>query len=648
MIALLPLLLAAPSLSAPPDVKLPAVFGDHMVLQRETEAPVWGWATAGETITVSGSWSEEQVSTVAGADGTFRVTIETPAAGGPHELRVKGENEIVLTDVAIGEVWICSGQSNMEWRVTQSDAAAIPDADVPDIRLFDVVNTIGPAPREDCAGTWARCAPTSVPRFSAVGYFFGRELHETLNVPIGLIGANWGGTVAESWTSERTVRKFPEFGHDLDALEAARKRPEAIEAAYTVELEKWWKAVDRLVDGSTGWAAPDFDDSTWSTHEVPENWERTELGAFDGIVWYRKSFDVPADWAERELTLTLGPIDDMDTTWLNGRRIGGLDRGVAWNTPRRYRVPAETVRAGQTNVLTVRVFDSGGGGGFHGDAEAMRLTASEDQHIPLSGAWRYRAAASTTQLAPWPRKVSFHQNSPTALFNGMIAPLVPFAIRGAIWYQGESNRPRAVQYRRLFPAMITDWREHWGRGDFPFYFVQIAPFQYGGDLGEAAELREAQWMTQSLVNTGMAVTMDVGNPSDIHPRDKRTVGHRLALWALAKTYEREGIVYSGPSYRSMQVEDGAIRLAFDHAADGLVARGGELTHFTIAAEGGDFVPAQAKVDGDTIVVSSSEVKSPVAVRFAWGAADEPNLFNSAGLPASSFRTDDRRAVTAPD
>jgi len=640
------MLIAACSILCTPalaDVKLPAVIGDHMVLQRETEAPVWGWAMPGEEVRVRSDWGA-RVDAVTSADGRWSARIATPRAGGPHSISFEAESGVArVEDVWIGEVWVCSGQSNMEWPLAQSEAGAdeIAAADWPGIRVFDVQRAFSAAPLADCEGTWKVCSPETIAGFSAVGYYFGRELHTELGVPIGLIGTNWGGTLAEAWTSEATLARREDFRAALAATRMAREQPEAIEAAHADQTAEWWRmAAERDAGSGAGaWHAAELEDSDWDLMELPQPWEQAEL-AFDGFVWFRKSFELSHEWTTRAALLELGPIDDMDTCWLNGRRVGGLEGTGHWTTPRAYAIEPGILHAGR-NVVCVRVLDTGGAGGLTGKPEQLVLRRDGDAGaVSLAGAWRYRTGAPASELPRWPSSQAFYQNSPTALFNGMLAPLIPFAIRGAIWYQGESNRERAQQYRTLFPAMIADWREHWGQGDFPFYFVQIAPFAYDGDRGEAAELREAQALASRVERTGMAVTMDVGNPADIHPRDKRTVGKRLSLWALARTYGRDDIECSGPVYRSTSVEGNTIRLSFEHVGDGLLVRNGPLKNFTIAAADRVFVEAQARIDGDSILVSSEEVAAPVAVRFAWGAADESNLFNSAGLPASSFRTDD--------
>ncbi|MCZ6596879.1 MAG: 9-O-acetylesterase [Planctomycetota bacterium] len=629
------------------DVRLPSVFGSGMVLQRDTQAPVWGWADPGERVTVRASWLQDELAATADADGRWMVRLATPEAGGPHTVRVAGANEVLLEDVWSGEVWICSGQSNMAWslRAATNAEEEIAAADHPGIRFFDVANALSLEPAEDCEGTWRVCSPETISGFSAVGYFFGRELSRELGVPIGLIGTSWGGTVAEAWTSAETLRGFPEFGAALDRIDGALRASDAEPSLADLQAA-WWDNLEAKDPGANGgWMAPVLDEAAWKPVQVPGTWSEIDMQGFDGCVWYRRTVEIPADWTGQDLVLEIGPVDDMDLTWFNGELVGETRGAGKHATPRSYAVPAAVVRADALNVIAVCAVDTGGVGRLGSDPDGMRLRIAESESapLPLSGTWLYRAGATLSDLGGWPRDTWFHRNYVTALHNGMIAPLVPFAIRGAIWYQGESNRPRSVQYRELFPAMIRDWRAKWGRGDFPFYFVQLAPFEYGGDQGELSELREAQTMALAVPNTGMAVTMDIGNPKDIHPRNKQEVGRRLALWALARDYGREGLVHSGPLYRSMQIEGSTIRLSFDHA-EGLVARHGALTHFTIAGKNREFHPAEAVTDGSTIVVSSIGVLRPVAARFAWGATDEPNLFNGAGLPAPSFRTDDWPAV----
>ncbi|MEW6073492.1 MAG: sialate O-acetylesterase [Planctomycetota bacterium] len=646
---LVPLLLGTPARA---DVRLPSLFSDGMVLQRDSLAPIWGWAAPGERVSLRAGWNERlTIQAEAGADGAWSTAVPTGAAGGPYTLRIEGASTIEIRDVLIGEVWLGSGQSNMEWKIQDcargiEDFAAVrAEQNLPRIRLFDVRNAIAMAPVEECAGTWRACTPESWPELGAVAFYFARELHRELSVPIGVITSDWGGTPAEAWTSRETLASFPEFAPALARLAAGG----AAERVLAEEQAAWWRGVDEKTPGAVGWAAAELDDSEWPAATVPAIWSSEDgLDRFDGVAWYRRTIELPAGWTNRDLVLELGPIDDMDTTWFNGEKVGGAEVMGFWSQPRSYRVSGRLVRRG-ANTIAVRVVDTGGHGGFTGapDQVAVRLAGAEGAPRPggapslsIAGAWRRKVGASLADLGPFPSTGWFDSSYPTSLYNGMIAPLVPYRLRGVIWYQGESNRERAAQYRTLFPALIADWRGSWEQGELPFYFVQIAPYRYEGDTGEAAELREAQMLALQVPQTGMAVTMDIGEPGDIHPANKWEVGRRLALWALAQDYGRPDLPFSGPLFRAMAREGARIRLSFDHTFGGLMAQAGPLSHFTIAGADRLFHRAQAEIEGNEVVVWGEAVGQPVAVRYGWGAADMPNLFNLAGLPASSFRTDD--------
>lgn len=631
-----------------------------MVLQQKTDAAIWGWAKPGEKIRVKAGWGGAPAEVVADGKGQWAVRLKTPAAAEgkaePQTITINGDNEVVVKDVLIGEVWICSGQSNMEmpvgdygggYRGVANWQEELKHADHPTMRLFTVENTVSAEARSDCKGKWSVANVQSVKAFSATGYFFGVNVQQAIHVPIGLISSDWGGTPAEAWTSEETLKAMPEWAGALADVAALRGDPAKLKMEHEVVFAAWLKKFDEAEPGSRGggWYAPDLNESDWKVMDQPKVWDG-DLANFDGTVWARKTIEIPAEWAGKSLTLELGPIDDNDTTWFNGRKVGESMGDGNWATPRVYAVPAELVKAGRA-VIAVRMLDNQGDGGMAGKAEQLRLSAAGGGNsISLAGPWKCKVGAQRGALPQPPRTPVIGPNTATSLYNGMIAPLTPMAIHGAIWYQGESNRERAYQYRSLFPAMIKDWRTRFNCGDFPFYFVQIAPFGYGNDHGEAAELREAQMMTLSLPHTGMAVTMDIGNPADIHPNNKQEVGRRLALWAIAKTYGND-LEFSGPIYKSMKVEGSAIRIAFEHAVGLQVggAAGKEPTCFTIAGDDRKFVPAKAVIDGQTVIVSSEAVARPVAVRFGWGAADEPVLKNKAGLPASSFRTDDWPGLT---
>jgi sialate O-acetylesterase len=647
------LALTAPRASA--DISLPPLFGDRMVMQANELFAMWGSADPGESVTVYVSWKTDQFHAVADAAGHWLVKFPAPRPGGPYTLRVAGKNDVTLSDVLAGEVWLCAGQSNMEMSVGDCTSGGATNAKVvleqanhPDIRYFDVKNTTSLQPKFDCEGRWSKCDPTSVSTFSATAYYFAVDLSRELKMPIGVLEADWGGTPVETWTSAEGLAPWPEFAAKLRELEhdpIELMKPGQFEALYL----DWYRALDAVDSGAGGdsrpaWSSLSFDDSDWPEIEVPATWSG-DLASFDGFVWCRRTIELGPDWTGRVAVLELGPIDDMDSTFVNGVKVGETVGSGKHEKPRAYELPAGTLRAGR-NVIAVRVLDTGGLGGINGRDARVDLRAQSGEVVPLSGKWRAHTANAMSSLPKAPYTPSRDPIQPTSLYNGMIAPLVPYRLRGVLWYQGEANRRSAYLYRARFPAMIADWRRHFAQGDFPFYFVQIAPFGYEPDNGEAAELREAQTMALSVPNTGMAVTMDVGDPADIHPKNKQPVGKRLARIALSKTYGRKELECSGPMYASMKVEASSIRLSFDHA-HGLTSREKSLEHFTIAGSDEKFVPATASIDGETVLVSSDAVKAPVAVRYCWGAADLGTLFNGDGLPAPSFRTDEWRGLTVP-
>jgi sialate O-acetylesterase len=619
------------------DVKPNSLFSDHAVLQRGVAVPVWGTARNGENVTVE--FAGQKVSTVA-RDGKWLVRLAPLKAGGPHTLTIKGDNTVVLTDVLVGEVWVCSGQSNMERELGprppqppidnwQQEAAA---ARLPQIRQFLVSRRLSFQPLTDANGSWVVCSPETVQNFSAVGYFFGRDLFKGINVPIGLLFSAWGGTVAEAWTSAGSLMTMPDFKPTVEKLQDAAAVDQA-RNNYTKSLADWYRTNDPGSAADPIWADPALDISDWKEMTLPTSWEIAGLPDFDGVVWFRKELDLPESWAGKEAVLHLGPVDDQDTTWVNGVQVGAKGN---YQEPRDYRVPASVLKPGR-NVIAVRVLDTGGPGGISAPAEQIRLEAAAGDplaSIPLAGAWRYHAGMSLAQNRTLPTALDNNPNLATVLYNGMIAPLQPFPIRGAIWYQGESNNDRAKQYRALFPLLIADWRRNWGLGDFPFLFVQIAPFDT-----MSPEIREAQFLSlQQSPKTAMAVITDAGDAKDIHPSHKQPVGARLALAARALAYG-EHLEYSGPLFKSMNVKGNRAILHFTHVGDGLTAKDGPLKGFTIAGEDHKFMPALAEIHGDTVVVTSKQVTKPVAVRYGWANVPDVNLYNKQGLPASPFRTD---------
>ncbi len=633
-------------------LSLPALFSDHMVLQRDCRVPVWGTASTGAPITVS--IAGRSVRAKAGPDGRWSVRLAPLAAGGPHELRVTAADTlVVLHDVMVGEVWLASGQSNMEmtvdgWGKVLNFEAEVAAADQPDIRLFHVPNRVAYAPRLDLPGvSWQRCSPATVREFSAVAYFFGRHLQRELHVPVGLVQATWGGTEVESWTRAGALQRFPEFAKPLQAVgERATGDTDAWRAEFQRATAAWFAAIPKGDRGSVAtppWSDPAVDDRDWSPMTLPTGWENAGHPDLDGVVWFRRHVDVPASWSGRDLTLQLGRIDDVDTTYFDGVAVG---HDSVYNRPRVYTVPGRLVTPGP-HVIAVRVYDWIGGGGLWGDAEMMKLAASASDSIALAGPWLHRVSLDLAELGPRPRDPD-DPHQPGVLANGMIAPLAPYAIRGAIWYQGEANVARAEQYRELFPAMIRDWRAWWGQGPFPFLFVQLAGFlDPPKEPGESdwAELREAQAMALATPNTGMAVAIDIGDAKDIHPRNKQEVGRRLALVALDQVYGNGG-VSSGPRFRSMRVEGRSLRLRFDHTARGLKARTGAAPHgFAVAGEDKVFHWAEARIAGDEVELTCDAVQHPVAARYGWAANPECDLEGGTGLPASPFRTDRWPGVT---
>lgn len=628
------------------NIQIPNMFSDNMVLQQKIKIPVWGTADPAGKVTVK--LGDQKETTVVPETGKWKVKLDPLEAGGPLELSIIAADTVMFKNVMIGEVWVCSGQSNMQWPVSlvKNADSEITAANFPNIRLLTVNRTTSTQPLEELeCNQWQMCTPATIPNFSAVGYFYGRYLHQKLNIPIGLINSSWGGTIVEAWTSGNTLKDIPPFSEIVrqmanDSLNNEAERLAEYQKQKAIYDSVYAKQMATLEKTDLSDTQPGLDVSGWKEMVLPTNWEKTALGKFDGVVWFRKSVKVPADWAGKPLKLHLGPINDRDKTWFNGEKVGETDGHLAYRV---YEIPASLVKAGQ-NVITVRVLDIGNNGGIWGKPEQMKLINEGDTKISLAGAWKYRPGVKLPQEPISP----LTPNRPTVLFNSMISPLIPFAIRGAIWYQGESNAGRAYQYRTLFPALINDWRAHWKQGDFPFFFVQLANFQER--LPEPAEnswaeLREAQLMTLSLPNTGMAVTIDIGEANDIHPRNKQDVGKRLALNALNKVYGQD-VVFSGPIYKSMAIENNKIRLRFDPVNGGLTTpENAELTGFAIAGKDQKFYWADAEIDGETVVVSSSEVSNPVAVRYAWAANPDCNLYNAAGLPASPFRTDSWPGIT---
>jgi sialate O-acetylesterase len=639
-------------------VRVPSIIGDNMVLQAAMKVRMWGTASPGERVTVR--LNSQSSSATADASGHWQTFVGPFKAGGPFDLTIAGTNTLTFKNILIGEVWICSGQSNMEWPLinAKDGAIAVAEANYPEIHLFTVEKNTSATPLDDVKGRWVVTTPDTVGQFSAVGYFFGRELYQRLKTPIGLIHTSWGGTPAESWTSYEALAANPELKPIIDRYqESLRSLPER-EKDFARVMAQWEQHNIYLDPGNKGEALGYAGDSVnavdWKKMNLPQYFETAGLD-IDGAVWFRKQIEIPSSWAGKDLVLNLTPIDDYDTTYFNGTRIGGIGRETpdSYSKPRHYTVPGRLVDHSHI-VIAVRVFDAAGNGGFAGGGD-MSLAPAGDKTsaIRLEGAWDYKVEVGFPSKHPdWGSRPQApgpnNQNSPSVLYNAMLAPLTPYAIRGAIWYQGESNAGRAYQYRTLFPLMIRNWRGAWNEGDFPFYFVQLAnwqPRKPEPSDSEWAELREAQSMTLREPQTGMAVIIDIGDTNDIHPRNKLDVGHRLAVWALARTYQ-QAVEYSGPLYDSFSIEGDRIRIHFKHAAGLKTADGQSPKAFAIAGADRKFYWADARIDGETIVASSSKVAKPMAIRYAWADNPEVNLYNGVNLPASPFRTDDWQGVTA--
>lgn len=671
---LLTVLAALSSVSLLAKVELTPLFSDNMVFQQSCKAPVWGKAAPGAVVTVTPSWNGKSYRATAGPDGNWSVKIDTPKGGfKKYSVTISDGDPLVLQNVLVGEVWLASGQSNMQmpvesWRAVRTNQEDIAGAArYADVRLLQVSRATGMREHDYFSADfdkWKESSPETVRNFSAAAWYFGRKLMEELQVPVGIIHSSWGGTIIEAWMSEGALRAFPEMSASLAQVRSLSDNESEREKTFEEEIAAFIREANRKDLGKSGglavWARPEFDDSSWKTLKLPNTvqqlWPDT-----NGIYWLRKTVDIPAAWAGKDLTLSLGPVDDFDETYWNGEKVGS---DVLWNKAREYTVPARLVSAGRT-VITIRCTDDHGNGGLYGAADLLFIQGPDGQKIRLDSEWKVTLSVSFKGV---PKSTAREPNIPTVLYNAMIRPLAPFAIKGAIWYQGESNAQKAYRYRDLMPSMILDWRALWGY-DFPFYITQLAGYKkVAGVPGDDdwAELREAQEMaTQMLDRCGMACIIDLGEAEDIHPVRKQEVGERLARLALANDYGRR-LVTMGPRYESFRIAGRSIVVRFTDVAGGLrvipsgdfagdrygsrgekveKAESGVLSGFQIAGPDRVWHWADARIEGDTVVVSSADVPHPVAVRYAWSANPVCNLFNAEGLPAWPFRTDDWPGVT---
>ncbi len=638
---LLSLFLSATGFAGSSKAPLPLVsplFGDNMVLQRGKTNTLWGWANPGQKIRVEIAGQGATTTTVA-ANGRWQVEIQPPCSDGPYTLRISGPQNVEFHNVLVGDVWLCGGQSNMEFPLSRAlnGEQEIAAADHPHIRLFTVKSQPAYSPASVLQGSWKVCSPKTVAEdggFSAVGYFFARKVRSETNVPIGLIKDAWGGTPAESWASAEALRPLKDFDPGLDEVARLRARgaPE-----YGNYISHWYDEFDSG-QKNNAWAAPDLNDSDWRPVTIPGGFRELGVPVTPAVCYFRKSLVLPNPLPAGSAKLFLGVIERMDTTQINGRWVGAS----AWvENPRAYNIAEGVLKPG-TNVVTVRVFKTRPDGGFQSKPETLRLVLGDKTEIPLAGEWKGRLSVDARPPHPPPMGFENWPTMPSVLYNGMIAPLAPLAISGAIWYQGEANASRALQYRTLLPAMIADWRKAFRQGDLPFYIVSLPAFMAHKDVpGDDwwAELREAQALTAgNVLNCALAVTIDVGDPADIHPKKKREVGERLALCALGNYYGRK-VVCSGPAFDRVEPIPGALKLYFKNTDGGLVVKGDKLGEFAIAGSNRKWVWAEARIEGDAVIVSSPAVHEPEFVRYAWQSNPVATLFNGAGLPAVPFRTD---------
>jgi sialate O-acetylesterase len=633
--------------------KLSSLFSEGMVLQQKTQVNVWGEALAGQNVTISPSWGK-QISNRTDANGKWKIKLPTPKAGGPYKISIATpDTAFVINDVLIGEVWLASGQSNMDigvagWPPNDTifhSAQEIARANYPEIRFFKVPFNIATRPSDSVRSKWIASSPATAGDFSATAFFYARKLYQELKVPIGIVQSSIGGTPAEAWTSKDYLTKLGDFNSKLEGLDNMQTSTENWFKKWSSQAvpktdEQW----QNISFSDLAAASATYDDSEWATRKLPGRFDQLRSGDFDGAMWFRKDFTV--NNPDTEYTLKIGAIDDMDATYINGKKIGGLAGATAANVPREIRIPKSLLIKGR-NSIAIRVIDTGGPGAISGP---MTIANAQGTTISLEGDWKSQLIAEIyqgrfyeytlkTSISERPNISQVNSNTPTVLFNAMINPLVPYTIKGVIWYQGESNVGRAAQYKRLFPLMIEDWRSKWGYA-FPFYFVQIAPNLYGAadQKEQSQKLRDAQRYGLTLPKTGMVSTLDVGSLKTVHPPYKQQVGARLARLALANDYGRK-LVAAGPLFKKTTASGQELIVDFDFAGSGLVAAKPGLTNFEIAGADKKFVPAQASIVSNKVIVRSPSVSSPVYVRYAWSDGSMATLFNKEGLPAATFTSE---------
>jgi sialate O-acetylesterase len=633
---------------------MPHLFTDHMVLQQKTKVNIWGWAAAGQKVFIKGSWGK-QAWAVTNAAGKWIVKLATPAAGGPFTISIKTtDSHIDINDVLIGEVWLASGQSNMDiplkgWPPGDTifnSALEISKADYPKIRLYKVPFGISTTPLDSAGGKWNISSPQTAGDFSATAYFYARAIYQKLGVPVGIVQSSIGGTPAEAWTSKGYLSKIGDFNQ---AMADQEKTQDEIDAWF----KKW--AAQKLPQTTDQWknisfadmdaTDPKFDDLRWATIKLPGRFDQVSQNELDGVMWLRKDFVIQDTTADH--TLKIGAVHDMESIYINGKYVGGLMGKGFTNTLREIAIPKNLLLSG-TNSIAIRVINNRGQGLINGP---ITIGVKNGELVSIEGEWRSRIVAEIANgkiytyglqrdIAVRPKSSRLDSNSPTSLFNAMINPLIPFTFRGIVWYQGESNVGRAEQYKRLFPNLIEDWRDKWGE-ELPFYYVQLAPYIYkAADQHEQGQmLRNAQRYALTLPKTGMVSLLDVGYLKTAHPPYKQEVGDRLARFAFKNQYGEKDLVASGPLYKKTTVAGNELTVEFESTGSGLTAAPSGMDNFEIAGADKVYVKADAKIVNNKVVVSNPAVANPVYVRYAWSDSSSGTLFNKEGLPAATFTSE---------
>jgi sialate O-acetylesterase len=633
------------------DVSLPAIVGNGMVLQRNEVVKVWGWAQPGEKITVG--FLHKNYHAVTGRDGKWMVKLNPMKPGGPYTMEVKGHNKIILSNILIGDVWVCSGQSNMTHylgRHAERYAKDIAEANLPEIRQFYVperATVNGPVANTPNL-KWIAATPTTVLDFTVIGYFFAKKLYDKYHIPMGIINTCVGGTPIESWMSEDGFKEFPDI---YKVIEQNKDTANVNKALRQLSLSRGRggfpeprKETDKGLAGEVKWFDSAYQPLNWKRINIPGYWEDQGIRNLDGVVWYRRVIDVPKSMTGIESTVKLGRIVNADELYINGQKVGN----TTYEYPQReYKIKAGVLKPGK-NLFVVRVTNSGGKGGFVPDKPYFLLAANDT--VDLKGDWSYKVGNVTERripvrsAEPMLRPVN-PQQSPTGLYNGMIAPYTNYGVKGFLWYQGEANADAPQAYAKLLPALINDWRSHWQMGNLTFLIAQLPNYMdvnYSPEESNWAKMREVQLRTAETVpNTGIGVNIDLGDWNDIHPGNKKPVAERLALQAMKIGYGDKDVLTSGPIRKAARLEGNKVIISFDNVGSGLVSGNGEeLSHFAIVGENGVYEWANAEIKNNEVVVWNDKIKKPVSVRYAW--ADNPdfaNLYNKEGLPASPFQID---------